>query len=99
KEWHARPSTPSLETKDLLEKGHSFEEIAQIRGRKVWSVKAMVADLIEKGETKFQPQWVDSERCEQIREASKRLGMDPVKPIVDAVAGGISYEDVRLVVA
>jgi ATP-dependent DNA helicase RecQ len=99
KEWHARPSTPSLETKELLEKGHSFEEIAQIRGRKVWSVKAMVADLTEKGVTKYQPQWVDAERCEQIREASKRLGMDLVKPIVDAVAGGISYEDVRLVVA
>ncbi len=99
KDWHARPSTPSLETKDLLEKGHSFEEIAQIRGRKVWSVKAMVADLIEKGETKFQSQWVDAERCEQIREASKRLGLDLVKPIVDAVQGGVSYEDVRLVVA
>ena len=99
KEWHARPSTPSLETKDLLEKGHSFEEIAQIRGRKVWSVKAMVADLIEKGETKFQSQWVGAEQYEKIRNASERLGMDLVKPIVDDLAGGINYEDVRLVIA
>jgi len=99
KEWHARPSTPSLETKDLLDKGHSFEEIAQIRGRKVWSVKAMIADLIEKGDTGFQPQWVDVERYKEIEEASKRLGMDLVKPIVDALTGGTSYEDVRLVVA
>ncbi len=99
KEWHARPSTPSLETKELVEKGHSFEEIAQIRGRKVWSVKAMVADLIEKGEIRFRPQWVDVERYQEIEEASKRLGMDLVKPIVDALTGGMSYEDVRLVVA
>ena len=99
KEWHARPSTPSLETKELVEKGHSFEEIAQIRGRKVWSVKAMVADLIEKGEIRFRAQWVDVERYKEIEEASKQLGMDLVKPIVDALTGGTSYEDVRLVVA
>ena len=99
KEWHARPSTPSLETKDLLEKGHSFEEIAQVRGRKVWSVKAMIADLIEKGEIEFRPQWVDGARYQEIEEASKRLGMDLVKPIVGALTGGTSYEDVRLVVA
>ncbi len=99
KEWHARPSTPSLETKELVEEGHSFEEIAQIRGRKVWSVKAMVADLIEKGEIRFRAQWVDVERYKEIEEASKQLGMDLVKPIVDALTGGTSYEDVRLVVA
>jgi len=99
KEWHARPSTPSLETKDLLEKGHSFEEIAQIRGRKVRSVIALVADLIEKGETKLKPQWVDAAKCEQIREASKQVGMEWLKPIKDALPEEISYEEIRLVVA
>ena len=99
KEWHARPSTPSLETKDLIEKGHSFEEIAQIRGRKVRSVIALVADLIEKGETELKPQWVDAAKCEQIREASKRAGTEWLKPIKDALPEEISYEEIRLVVA
>ncbi|MGB2679060.1 MAG: RecQ family ATP-dependent DNA helicase [Candidatus Acidiferrum sp.] len=99
KEWHARPSTPSLETLDLLEKGHSFEEIAQIRGRKVRSVIALVADLIEKGETELKPRWVDAAKCEQIREASKRAGTEWLKPIKDALPEEISYEEIRLVVA
>jgi ATP-dependent DNA helicase RecQ len=99
KEWHARPSTPSLETLELLKKGHSFEEIAQIRGRKVRSVIALVADLIEKGETELKPQWVDAAKCAQIREASKRAGTEWLKPIKDALPEEISYEEIRLVVA
>jgi ATP-dependent DNA helicase RecQ len=99
KEWHARPSTPSLETLDLLEQGHSFEEIAQIRGRKVRSVITLVADLIEKGETELKPQWVDPAKCTQIREASKRVGTEWLKPIKDALPEEIGYEEIRLVVA
>jgi ATP-dependent DNA helicase RecQ len=99
KEWHVRPSTPSLETLDLLERGHSFEEIAQIRGRKVRSVIALVADLIEKGETELKAQWVDPAKCTQIREASKRAGTEWLKPIKDALPEEISYEEIRLVVA
>ena len=99
KEWHARPSSPLLETLELLEKGHSFEEIAQIRGRKVRSVIALVADLIEKGETELKPQWVDAAKCEQIREASQRAGTEWLKPIKDALPEEITYEEIRLVVA
>jgi ATP-dependent DNA helicase RecQ len=99
KEWHARPSTPSLETRDLLEQGHSFEEIAQIRGRKVRSVIVLVADLIEKGETDFKPQWVDAAKYKEIQEASKRAGTEWLKPIKDALPEEISYEEIRLVVA
>jgi len=99
KEWRARPSTPSLETKDLLEKGHSFEEVAQIRGRKVSSVVAMVADLIERGETDFKAQWVDAAKYKEIQEASTRVGMEWLKPIKDALPEEISYDEIRLVVA
>jgi ATP-dependent DNA helicase RecQ len=99
KEWHARPSNPSLETKELLEKGHSFEEIAQIRGRKVSSVVVMVADLIEKGETEFKAQWVDAAKYKEIQEVSARVGMEWLKPIRDALPEEISYDEIRLVVA
>jgi len=99
KEWHTRPATPSLETLALLEKGHSFEEIAQIRGRKVRSVIALVADLIEKGDAQLRPEWVDPTKCEQIREAARRAGMEWLKPIKDALPEAISYEEIRLVVA
>jgi len=99
KEWHAKPSSPSQETLELLEQGRTFEEIAQLRGRKISSVVALVADLVEKGETLFRPDWVDPIHQEHIREACVRLGMELLKPIKDAVSGEITYEDIRLVVA
>jgi len=34
KEWHARPSTPSLETLELLEKGHSLRRLPRFAGGK-----------------------------------------------------------------
>jgi ATP-dependent DNA helicase RecQ len=98
-DWHAKPSNPSRETRELLEQGCTFEEIAQLRGRKVSSVVALVADLVEKGETPFRLAWVNPVHQEHIREACARLGMDLLKPIKDSVSEEITYEDIRLVVA
>jgi ATP-dependent DNA helicase RecQ len=99
KDWHAKASSPSQETLELLNQGRTFEEIAQLRGRKVSSVVVLVADLIEKGETPFRPDWVRPMDQQQILEAAARLGLDLLKPIKDAVSQEITYEDIRLVVA
>ena len=99
KEWHARPLNASLETLELLEQGRTFEEIAQIRGRKVASVVVLVADLVERGETEFQERWMPAERRQQIREVCQRVGLEWMKPIRDALPEEISYDEIRLVVA
>ena len=99
KEWHARPSNPSLETLELLKQGRTFEEIAQIRGRKVSSVIVLVADLVERGETEFQDQWVDTAHREQIREACERLGTEWMKPIKEELSSEVSYDEIRLAMA
>ena len=99
REWLARPSNPSLETLELLELGHTFEEIGQIRGRKVASVVSLVADLIERGETEFQEAWMTPERQLQIREACERVGMEWLKPIKEVLPEEVSYEEIRLVAA
>jgi len=99
KEWHTKPSSPSQETVELLEKGHTFEEIAQLRGRKVSTVVSLIADLVEKGELAFRPDWVHPIHQQHILEAGNRLGMDLLKPIKEAVPEQITYEDIRLVVA
>ncbi len=99
KEWHARPSSPSQETLDLLEKGHTFEEIAQIRGRKISTVVSLIADLVEKGELPFRSDWVHLIHQEKIREACAGLGMELLKPIKEALPEEITYEEIRLVVA
>jgi ATP-dependent DNA helicase RecQ len=99
KEYQARPSNASEETLELLEQGRSFEEIAKIRGRKVSSVIALVADLIERGETKFQEAWMAPQRHQQIREACLRVGLEWMKPIKEALAEEVAFDDIRLVLA
>lgn len=99
REWRAKATNASAETADLLRQGHSFEQIAQIRGRKVASVIALVADLVEKGETKFQESWMAQERHQQIREACRRAGLEWMKPIKEALPEEVSYDEIRLVLA
>jgi len=98
KEWHARPSSPAQETLDLLQQGRTFEEIAQLRGRKVSTVIVLVADLIEKGELPFRPDWVHPIHAEQIRQSAAKLGLAYLKPIKESLPAEITYEEIRLVV-
>jgi ATP-dependent DNA helicase RecQ len=92
-------SSPAKETLRLLEAGRTFEEIAQIRERTLRAVVSLVADLIERGETIFQPNWLSPERYNQITAACRQLGMDRLKPLKEALPPEIPYEEIRLVVA
>jgi ATP-dependent DNA helicase RecQ len=94
----AGPS-PAEETIRLLGEGKSFEEIAQVRGRKVETVVNMVADLIEKGRLEYRTDWVGEERHQRILEAVERLGPQWLKPLYEALGPEVSYNDIRLVVA
>jgi ATP-dependent DNA helicase RecQ len=98
-EGAANVSSPAKETQRLLEEGRSFEEIAQIRGRRVQAVIEMVAKLIERGDAEFQPNWLAPERYNQIVAACRQLGMDRLKPLKEALPPEISYEEIRLVIA
>ena len=98
-DWHRRASDPSRETLELLAEGRTFQEIAQLRGRKVSSVISLVANLVEMGEVTLHPDWVDSARAEQIRQSTGKLGFDLLKPIKESLPAEITYEDIRLVVA
>ena len=97
--WRAKPSRPAEETLKLLAEGRTFEEIAQIRQRTLRAVVSLVADLIERGGTEFQPNWLPSERYQQIAAACRQLGMDRLKPLKEALPPEIPYEEIRLVIA
>jgi ATP-dependent DNA helicase RecQ len=99
KEWHARPASPSEETLELLNRGHTFEQIAQLRGRKVSSVIALVADLLEKGETEFQQEWVEPAKVAQIRATCARVGTEWMKPVKEALSDDFTFDEIRLVMA
>ncbi len=95
----ANVSKPSQETIDLLQKGHSFAEIANIRGRQVGTVIAAVANLVETGEIAFQPNWVPEDRRLAIEAACAKLGTARLRPIKDAVPPDVTMGEVHLVIA
>lgn len=94
-----KKSRPADDTIRLLAEGRSFEEIAAIRGRQVRSVIDLVATLLERGELQFQNSWIEESKRVSIEEACARLGMERMKPIKEALAPEITYEEIRLVAA
>jgi ATP-dependent DNA helicase RecQ len=105
----ARPSAmpqkktaPRLETLQLLSRGKTLEEIAQIRGRQLNTVMNAVAALVETGEVEFQPAWIDRTRYSVIEAACVRAGVESVerlKPLKDVLPPEITYEEIKLVLA
>lgn len=95
----AKISKPAEETLRLLKEGRTFEEIARARNRRVQAVVSLIAEMIERGEAQFQAGWFSAERYGEIVEACRRLGMDRLKPLKEALAADVSYEEIRLVVA
>ncbi len=92
-------SKPAEETIRFLGEGHSFLEIANLRGRHLGSVVGLIANLVEKGELQFQPEWVGEAKLASIEEACARLGTRTLKPLKDALPPDITYEEIRLVIA
>jgi ATP-dependent DNA helicase RecQ len=98
-EGKPKVSSPAKETLRLLKEGRTFEEVAQIRSRTLRAVISLVADLIERGEATFQPGWHTPERYAQIAATCRKLGMDRLKPLKEALPPEIPYEEIRLVIA
>ena len=94
----AKPK-PAEETIRLLAEGHSFEEIARIRGRQLATVVNFVADLVERGEIPFQLGWVNADKQTAIEAACQQLGVERLNPLKAALPTEFSYEEIRLVVA
>jgi ATP-dependent DNA helicase RecQ len=95
-------TAPALETLQLLAQGKTFEEIAQIRGRQIATVVNAVANLVEKGELEFRPDWIDRNKLAVIEAACASLdlqGLQRLKPLKEALPPEITYEEIRLVVA
>ena len=92
-------SKPAEETIRLLGEGRSFIEIANLRGRHLGSVVGLIANLVEKGELQFQPEWIEEDKLASIEEACARLGTRALKPIKEALVPDVTYEEIRLVVA
>jgi ATP-dependent DNA helicase RecQ len=92
-------TAPALETMRLLTAGHSFEDIAKIRGRQLSTVVNAVANLVERGDLEFQAGWIDRNKQAVIEAACGKLGINGLKPLKDALPPEITYDEIRLVAA
>jgi len=91
--------SPAEETIRLLAEGRSFEEIAQIRERRIATVIDLVAELVERGRVDFDQRWVAEGKRRQIEAAIERLGTERMKTIKDALPPEIAYGEIRLIAA
>lgn len=94
-----KSSQAADETVRLLAEGRNFEEIAKIRGRQIASVVALVAEIVERGEILFQPNWIEEEKLRKIEAACTTVGIDRLRPLKDALPPEIAFDEIRLVVA
>jgi len=94
-----KTSQPAEETKQLLAQGRTLQEIAEIRGRQLGSVVALVADMVESGELTFEHQWVGSDRVDAIEAACAAVGSERLRLIKDALPPEITFDEIRLVLA
>jgi ATP-dependent DNA helicase RecQ len=99
KDHQVAASQPREDTVELLREGRTFDEIAQIRSRKLSSVVSLVVKLMEEGEVTFNAKWLSAERYAQIESAIQQFGKERLKPVKDALPEEITYEEIRLVAA
>ena len=94
-----KKTAPALETMRLLVAGHSFEDIAKIRGRQLSTVVNAVANLVERGDLEFQAAWIDRNKQAVIEAACAKVGINGLKPLKDVLPPEITYDEIRLVLA
>jgi ATP-dependent DNA helicase RecQ len=97
-----KKTAPALETLQLLAEGKSFEDIAKIRGRQMGTVVNAVANLVEKGELEFRPEWIDRNKLAVIEAACEHqdaASLVRLRTLKDALPPEITYDEIRLVVA
>ena len=92
-------TAPALETMRLLSAGHSFEDIAKIRGRQLSTVVNAVANLVERGDMEFEAGWIERNKLAVIEAACARIGVNGLRPLKDALPPEVTYDEIRLVVA
>lgn len=92
-------SKPAEETMRLLAEGRTLAEIAEIRGRQVSSVAALVADLVQRGDIEFEPKWLGDEKRIKIEAACGQLGVERLRALKDALPEDITFDEIRLVAA
>jgi ATP-dependent DNA helicase RecQ len=98
-EMTGQASNPAGETLRMLGQGRTLDEIARSRGRQLSTVVSMVATMVERGEAKFEPGWIQGDHQEKIEQACGRLGLERLRSLKVALPAEVTYEEIKLVIA
>jgi ATP-dependent DNA helicase RecQ len=96
----SRSTAAKTEARQLFEQGLTIETVMARTGRARSTVIGDLCEMIE--DRRDQPSlraWMDEETEETIRRAAAQAGIERLRPIKDIVGEGISYDDIRIVVA
>ena len=93
---HRRPSTLST-TLRLIREGLSLQDIAQQRELESRTIARHIADLAARGDVSDISRHVASAKVRLLQELFDQHGTERLKPIVEAAAGRISYDEARIV--
>ncbi|MFA6307019.1 MAG: RecQ family ATP-dependent DNA helicase [Patescibacteria group bacterium] len=88
-----------LETLELWNKGLSLEKIAEARELTVGTIVGHLCFLAEKGLGVDINKLVKPERQKKIMEVIKKVGMDKLTPIREALGEDYSWDEIKLVLA
>jgi len=84
---------------DLFAEGKTVAEVAEQIGRAPSTTEQYLVEFI-KATGRVEPQpWVDEATASKIEEAASQQPDERLKPIFEAFDGGISYDQIRIVLA
>lgn len=96
----AKPRSETHEqTYELYKSGLNIADIAAQRNLKPLTIEQHLAELLEQGREVRVEDFVNAVDRALIERAAREHGLDKLRPIKDAVPEGISYTEIRFVVA
>jgi ATP-dependent DNA helicase RecQ len=93
------PSLSAINSFAYFRQGLSVEEVAQRMGRAVSTTLAYLVEFVRHEKRSDPAPWVDAATAERIATAAREVGGDRLKPIFEALAGTVAYDQIRIVIA
>jgi len=84
---------------DFFLQGKSIDEVCQLVGRARSTATEYLAELIASHGISDPSAWIDDDLFTRIRAAAKQYGLDRLKPLYEAFAGAVTYDQLRIAVA
>jgi ATP-dependent DNA helicase RecQ len=93
----SRPAAAGTQAVALFRKGVPIDEVVRQTGRARSTTVQYLCDFLRAEAPQSVAAWVSNDVYQQVAEVASRVGADKLKPIFEALAGRISYDEIRIV--